>query len=76
MNKTDCTTCVEGYLLYDVDHTCYESIEWYFPFLCLTAFFVIFSWVSDCCYRETNIMHSLIYFLSYLEVGLIFALSY
>ena len=66
-NSTDCLSCIEGYMWYDLDHTCYEIIEWPFPFACAAAFFILFCWMVDCCYRETNILHSLVYFLGYLE---------
>jgi len=75
-NKTDCITCTEGYLLYDVEHSCYEVIYWYFPFLGAAVFFMMLSWVADCCDRATNILHSVLYFLSYLEVALMGLLGY
>lgn len=62
--------------MYEVDNTCYEAINWYFPFIIAMIFFSIISWIADCCDRSTDIMHSMMYFLGFLEVGLIFVLLY
>ena len=76
MNTTDCITCIDKYLFYDFDHTCYEEIIWYFPFIGGCLVLIIFTWMADCCYRETNILHSLVYFLAYLENGIMGYLGY
>lgn len=60
-------SCVQGYLLYDVDHTCYEQINWYFPFLILTIAALVVCWVADCLERSTNILHSMLWWLSFCE---------
>ena len=49
-NSTDCVTCAPGYLLYEVDHTCYEEIHWYFPFLGASLFIFLIVSFADCCY--------------------------
>ena len=71
MNSTDCRSCPPGYLLYDVDHTCYEEIIWYFPFLGAAVVFFTLVLFVDCCCRSTNFLHSLLFFLSLLEDGVI-----
>jgi hypothetical protein len=60
-------SCVQGYLLYDVDHTCYEQINWYFPFLILTIAALVVCWVADCLERSTNILHSMLWWLAFCE---------
>jgi hypothetical protein len=75
-NGTDCMTCIDGYLWYDVDHTCYEEIIWNFPFASACGVLIILVWMVDCCFNETNILHSLVYFLSLLEDVVIVYLLY
>jgi hypothetical protein len=75
-NATDCLSCVDKYLYYDVDHTCYEEIIWYFPFIGTAVVMILFTWMADCCARETDILHSLVYFLGYLENATMGYLAY
>jgi len=66
-NKTDCLSCDDGYLWYDIEHTCYKEFTWYFPFVTMCILLIVFVWIADCFSRETNIFHSVLYFLSLLE---------
>lgn len=75
-NSTDCLTCIDKFLYYENDHSCWPEITWYFPFLGATLFFIVLSWLADCCYRQTNILHCLVYFLSYVEMAIIAYLIY
>jgi len=52
-----------------VENTCYEEIEYQFPFLVGGAFFLILVLCIDLVKRSTNFLHSLIFFLSFLELG-------
>ena len=61
--------CTEGYLLYDVDNTCYEEIIWPFPYLICAFLAIIISWIADCYHRATNILHASVWFLSFIEVA-------
>lgn len=69
-NKTDCLTCEETpikYLWYEGDHTCYEEIIWYFPFVGAAFLIIFLVWLVDCCFSETNILHSIVFFLCFVE---------
>ena len=68
-NATDCLTCLPGNLLYDVDHTCYQEIFWYFPFVISSFLVILLVWLVDCLWRDTNILHSVIFFLAFIEDG-------
>lgn len=75
-NKTDCLTCIDGYLWYDWDHTCYEEIDWNFPFVSSAVLIIIFVWMVDCCFRDTNILHAVVFFLSFVEDACMVMLVY
>mmetsp|Transcript_592 Transcript_592/g.676 ORF Transcript_592/g.676 Transcript_592/m.676 type:complete len:153 (-) Transcript_592:270-728(-) len=64
-----CTTCSAGYLFYDIENTCYEEINYPFPFLAMAVLFFLLVLCVDCIKKSTNFLHSLIFFLSYLEIG-------
>jgi len=68
-NATECVTCPTGYLFYDVESTCYEEINWYFPFLAAALFFFILVLIVDCVKKSTNFLHSILFFLAILENG-------
>lgn len=75
-NKTDCLTCIDGYLWYDWDHTCYEQIDWNFPFISSAVIVIVFVWMIDCCFRDTNILHSVVFFLGFVEDACMIMLVY
>lgn len=76
MNATDCSSCPPGYLLYTVDNTCYEEIIWYFPFLGAAGVFFLLVLIVDCICKSTNFLHSLLYYLAILEIGVMGFLCY
>jgi hypothetical protein len=66
---TNCTSCEAGYIFFARDNICYLEIFWVFPFLgaAVVAFLVVL--VADCCRPATNFLHSLLFFLAWLEVA-------
>ena len=66
---TECLTCPQGYLLYEVDNTCYEEINYVFPFLGTAVLMFLVVLITDCVKRSTNFLHSILFFFSFLEVG-------
>lgn len=64
---TDCLTCADGWLWYDVDHTCYERIEWYFPFVAAAGIILIVNWLIDCCFSQNLMTHCIVFCLGILE---------
>jgi hypothetical protein len=76
MNATDCRSCPPGFLLYDIDHTCYEEIIWFFPFLGAAVVCFIVVLFVDCCCKSTNFLHSLLFFLALLEDAVVGFLIY
>ena len=66
-NSTDCDDCYPGWTHYDIERYCYEEIEWIFPFLisCGCAFTTVF--VADYYRKSTNFLHSLLFFLCWIE---------
>ena len=67
-SATDCTTCIEGYIHYDKDNTCYKDIRWPFPFLILAFISFIIVLIVDWYKPATNFLHSVLYSLSVLEI--------
>jgi hypothetical protein len=62
--------------LYEVDNTCYEEIIWYFPFLGAAGVFFLLVLLVDCICNSTNFLHSLLYYLAIIEVGVMGFLGY
>lgn len=75
-NATQCLTCIPGFLLYGLDSSCYEDITWYFPFLAAAGFFGLVVLITDCIKSSTNFLHSYIFFLAWIECGVIGFLVY
>lgn len=62
-----CDTCALGYELYEVNRTCYEEISYPWPFISAAVLIFILVLIVDCCKRSTNLLHSVLYFYSFLE---------
>ena len=56
INATYCETCIPGYILYEKDRTCYEIINWPFPFLFAASFFFLLVLCVDCFRKSTNFL--------------------
>ena len=65
----NCTECGPGWILYKEENICYEDIEYSFPFVNLGASFLLLVLCADFMKKSTNFLHSLIFFLSFLELG-------
>jgi hypothetical protein len=55
-------------MLYPVDATCYEQVNWPFPFLTVAAIALITIGIVDYCHPDTEFLHSAVFFLSFLEL--------
>ena len=66
-SATQCLSCAPGWRLYEVDDTCWEVVDWAWPFVTMAAVLVGFVLVVDCCKRSTNFLHSILFFYSLLE---------
>jgi hypothetical protein len=73
-NSTDCIDCYPGFIHYEEENICYEDIIWYFPFLQAAGVCFIFVFTVDYYKRQTNFLHALLYFLSWVENAVIFYL--
>ena len=70
-NSTDCLDCYPGYIHYELEHTCYEEINWTFPFLqaSIVAFIIVF--IADCVKKNTDFLQSLLFFLTWCELAVV-----
>jgi len=62
-------TCKPGYIYWAEDNTCYQEINWAFPFLILAALSFLTVLITDCIKKQTDFLHSTLFFLSFCEVG-------
>lgn len=51
-----------------MDSTCYEEILWNFPFLSAAGVFFLIVMATDCWKSQTDFLHSLLFFYSFLEM--------
>lgn len=70
-NSTDCLDCYPGDIFYEPDHTCYEEIIWYFPFLAASVGCFLIVFIVDCVKRSTDFLPSLLFLLSWCEDGVL-----
>jgi hypothetical protein len=68
-SATECTSCPSGWLLYEKESTCYEEINWMFPFFMAAGAFFVVSVISELIVRSTNLLHSVAAFLGLVEVA-------
>lgn len=68
-SATQCLSCIDKFILFEDEYTCYVEINWYFPYVSLAVFFFLFVILVDCCAESTNVMHSYLPFACLLEVG-------
>lgn len=62
-----CDKCAQGWELYKVNRTCYETIFWPWPFAAAGVLIFILVLLVDCCWKSTNFLHSILFFYSFLE---------
>jgi hypothetical protein len=70
-NSTDCLTCFVGYIYFEEEHSCYEEIIWYFPFLGASVVCFLIVFIVDCCKRSTDFLQSLLFLLCWCEDGVL-----